>query len=40
MSWLSVFFIYKTVPQFFEILIFNKDIWGNVHYRPEINLMS
>ena len=33
-------FIYKTVSQFFEILIFSQDIWGNVHYVPEINLIS
>ena len=25
-------FIYKTVSQFSEILIFTQDIWGNVHY--------
>ena len=24
-------FIYKIVSQFFEILIFSQDIWGNVH---------
>ena len=30
-------FIYKNVPQFFEIFIFSQsqDIWGNVHYVPE-----
>ena len=33
-------FIYKTVSQFFEILIFSQDIWGNFHYVPEINLIS
>ena len=33
-------FIYKTVSQFFEFLIFSQDIQGNVHYIPEINLMS
>ena len=32
--------IYKTVSQFFEILIFSLDIWGNFHYVPEINLIS
>ena len=26
------YFIYKTVSQFSEILIFTQDIWGNVHY--------
>ena len=26
--------------QFFEILIFSQDIWGNVHYVPEINIIS
>ena len=26
-------------PQFFEILVFSQDIWGNVHYVPEINLI-
>ena len=30
----------KTVSQFFEILIFSQDIYGNVHYVPEINLIS
>ena len=33
-------FVCKTVFQFFEILIFSQDIWGNVHYVPEINLIS
>ena len=28
-------FINKTVSQFFEILIFSQDIWGNVYYVPE-----
>ena len=32
------------VSQFFEILIFNQDIWGSyvhyVHYVREINLIS
>ena len=28
------------LSQFFKILIFSKDIWGNVHYVPEINLIS
>ena len=33
-------FIYKSVSQFFEISIFSQDIWGNVHYVPEISLIS
>ena len=33
-------FIYKTVFQFFEILIFSQDIWRSIHYVPEINLIS
>ena len=33
-------FICKTMSQFFEYLIFSQDIWGNVHYIPEINLIS
>ena len=32
-------FVYETVSQFFEILIFSQDILGNVHYVPEINLI-
>ena len=28
------------MSQFFETLIFSQDIWGNVHYVPEINLIS
>ena len=28
------------MSQFFEILIFSHDIWGNVHYVPKINLIS
>ena len=28
------------MSQFFEISIFSQDIWGNVHYVPEINLIS
>ena len=27
------------MSQFLEILIFSQDIWGNVHYVPEINLI-
>ena len=33
-------FIYKTVSQFFKILIFSKDIWGTVHYYTDINIIS
>ena len=40
MSLLSVLFYLQNVSQFFEILIFSQDIWGNVHYVPEINLIS
>ena len=36
---LSLLFHLKN-SQFFEILIFSQDIWGNVHYVPEINLIS
>ena len=28
------------VSQFFEILDFSQDVWENVHYVPEINLIS
>ena len=27
------------MSHFIEILIFSQDIWGNVHYIPEINLI-
>ena len=37
MSFNHCSFIYKTVSQFFEILIFSQDIWGNVNYVREIN---
>ena len=40
MSLQLLLFIYKIVSQFFEILIFSQDIWGNIHYVPEINLIS
>ena len=40
MSLLSVLFYLQNVSQFFEILIFSQDIWGNVHYVHEINLIS
>ena len=33
-------FLCKTVSQFFEILILSQDIRGNVHYVPEMNLIS
>ena len=32
--------MYETVSQFSEILIFSQDIWENVHYVPEVNLIS
>ena len=28
------------MSHFFDILIFSQHIWGNVHYVPEINLIS
>ena len=28
------------MSQFFEIIIFSQNIWGNVQYVPEINLIS
>ena len=40
MSLLSVFFHLQTVSQFFEMLTFSQDNWGNVHYALEINLIS
>ena len=40
MLFFECFFIYKTVSQISEILIFNQDIWGSVHYVLEINLIS
>ena len=36
----SVTFHLQNHVQFFEILIFSQDIWGNVHYVREINLIS
>ena len=33
-------FIYKILSQFFEILVFSQDIWRNVHFVPEVNLIS
>ena len=38
MSLFSVLFHLQN--EFFEILIFSQDIWGNVHCIPEINLIS
>ena len=41
MSLLSVLFhLQSRVSVFFEILIFSSDIWENVHYVPEIDLIS
>ena len=40
MSLLSVLFQLQNCVSFSEILIFSKDIWGNVHYVPGINLIS
>ena len=34
------YFIYKTVSQFFEILMFSQGIWGNAPYVHETNLIS
>ena len=28
------------MSRFFEILIFSQEIWGNIYYVPEINLIS
>ena len=40
MSLLSVPFHLQNPASVFEILVFSKDISGNVHYVPEINLIS
>ena len=40
MSLLSVFFHLQNCVSVLEILIFSQDIWVNVHYVPEINLIS
>ena len=32
--------ICKTLSQFFKILSFSQNIWGNVYYVHEINLIS
>ena len=37
---LSVLFHLQNCVSIFEILIFIQDIWGNVHYVTEINLIS
>ena len=37
---ISVLFHLQTLSQFFEVLSFSQDIWGNVLYVPEINLIS
>ena len=37
---LSVFFHLQNCLSFFEILIFSRDIWGNVHYVPETKVIS
>ena len=37
---LSVLFHLQNHVAFFEILICSQDIWGNVHYALEINLIS
>ena len=37
---LTVLFHLQNCVSVFEILVFNKDIWGNVDYVPEINLIS
>ena len=35
-----MFFYLQTMSKFFEIWIFIQDIWGNVHYVRETNLIS
>ena len=40
MSLLSVPFHLQNPASVFEILVFSEDISGNVHYVPEINLIS
>ena len=40
MSLLSVLFYLLNHVSVFEILIFSQDIWENVYYVPEINLVS
>ena len=37
---LSVLFYLQTVSQFFQILVFSQDIWRNIHFAPEVNLIS
>ena len=36
MALLSLLFHLQNVSQLFKILIFSQDIWGNIHYVPEI----
>ena len=40
MSMSSVLFHLQNRVTVFEILIFSQDIWGDVHYVREINLIS
>ena len=40
MSLLSALFHQQNRVSIFEILIFSQDIWGNVHYVPEINRIN
>ena len=40
MSLLSALFHLQNRVSIFEILIFSQDIWGNVHYVPEINRIN
>ena len=37
---LSVLFYLQIVSQFFQILVFSQDIWRNIHFAPEVNLIS
>ena len=37
---LSVLFYLQTVSQFFQMLVFSQDIWRNIHFAPEVNLIS
>ena len=37
---LPVLFYLQTVSQLFEILVFSQDIWRNIHFVPEVNLIS
>ena len=40
MWFLSVLFYLQNRAQIFGILIFSQDIWRNVHYVPEMKLLS